>query len=223
MWRILFSSGLLLLLPMVSMAQFVRIAGEADLPVPENWHLGTDTLEFPAQLIYQNDSAEILLFRSVLAAEDIVTNQDELKASVDLVIEDVIETLSEGQLHTSTGFYDVFRAGFVLEFGSTDSASGTSVEHRLKGVIYRHPDGHQILFTIWGKCARPDYAVLKEAITFVQDGFVYRGEYEEDVFGERPMSYWPFILLAVALVGLMLLRPRKHIPSNNSDHHRSVG
>jgi len=223
MLRIFLTCVALLLLTAVSMAQFTRIAGEVEIPLPENWYLVTDTLDFPAQLVYHNDSAEILLFRSVLAAEDIITNQDELKGSVDLVIDDVIETLPEGQLHTSTGFYDGNRAGFVLEFGSIDSASGALVEHRLKGVIYRHPDGHQILFTIWGKCARPDYANLREAITFVQDGFVYRGEYQDDVFGAPSMSYWPIILVGVALIGLMLLRPRKRKKNDDTNRYRPVG
>ena len=139
--------------------------------------------------------------------------------SVDLVIEEAIESLPDGQLHTSTGFYDEYRAGFVLEFGSTDSASGTLIEHRLKGTIYRHPDGHQILFTIWGKCAQADYADLREAITFVQDEFVYRGEHEAEVFGTRSMSYWPIILVAVAFLGLMLLRPRKRQKNDDSNRH----
>ena len=203
------------------MAQFARIAGEAEIPIPENWYLATDTLSFPVQLVYQNDSAEILLFRSILATEDIITNHDQLKGSVDLVIEDAIQTLPKGQLHTSTGFYDVYRAGFVLEFGSTDSASGALIEHRLKGIIYRHPDGHQILFTIWGKCAQADYANLREAFTFVQDGFVYRGEYEKDVFGtpSKSMSYWPIILVAIAIAGLLLLRPKRQKKSDNPKRH----
>jgi hypothetical protein len=217
MLRILLTCALLFLFPAMSSAQFVRIAGETEIPVPDNWYLATDTLDFPAQIIYQGDSAEILLFRSILSSEDIVTNQDELKGSVDLVIADVIETLPEGQLHTSTGFFDGYRAGFVLEFGSTDSASGTLIEHRLKGVIYRHPDGHQILFTIWGKCAQSNYTELREAITFVQDGFVYRGEQMDNIFGERSMSYWPIVLVALALLGLMLLRPRKRKKNNESD------
>ena len=224
MLRIFQTCVLLLLLPIVSMAQFVRIAGEVEIPIPENWYLATDTLSFPVQLVYQNDSAEILLFRSVLATEDIITNHDQLKGSVDMVIEEAIEALPEGQLQTSTGFYDVYRAGFVLEFSSIDSASGALVEHRLKGIIYRHPDGHQILFTIWGKCAQTDYANLREAITFVQDGFVYQGEYEKDVFGtpSTSMSYWPIILIIIAIAGLLLLRPRRQKKSDDMTRHQPI-
>jgi len=210
---------LLLLLPAATTAQFVTIADEVDLPFPQDWYLATDTADFPAQLVYQNGLAEILIFRSVLATDDIITNQDELRGSVDQVIEEAIVSLPDGQLHTSTGFYDGYRTGFVLEFGSIDSASGIPLEHRLKGVIYRHPDGHQLLFTIWGKCAQTDYANLRETITFVQDEFVYRGEHDAEVFGPQPMSYWPVILVIVALLGLVLLRPRRRKKNDSSERH----
>lgn len=218
MLRILLSCLALILVPSLLMAQFVRIADEAEFPLPDNWYLTTDTLSFPVQLVYENELAEILLFESQLAVEDIITNQDELRGSVDLVIEDAIGALPEGKLQTSTGFYDGYRAGFVLEFASTDSATSTLIQHRLKGIIYRHPEGYQLLFTIWGKCAQADYGELREAMEFVQDGFFYRGEYEEDIFGERPMSYWPIVLLGLALVGLMLFRPRKSKTPAGSNH-----
>lgn len=211
--RIVLAVALVLLLPTVVSAQFARIAGEVEIPVPEGWYLSTDTLSFPAQLLYQTDSAEILLFRSEITSGETVTNREELKGSVDLVIDEVISTLPDGQLLTSTGFYDVYLAGFVLEFTSTDSASSIQLAHRLKGIIYRHPDGHQLLFTIWGKCARADYAGMKEAFAFVQDGFVYTGEREAEVFGEKAMTFWPIVLLLAALLGLMLLRPRKNTPA----------
>ncbi len=218
MMRIFLTCLALILVPSLLMAQFVRIADEAEFPLPDNWYVTTDTLSFPVQLVYENDLAEILLFESQLAVEDIITDQDELRTSVDLVIEDAIQALPEGKLQTSTGFYDGYRAGFILEFGSTDSATNTPIQHRLKGIIYRHPEGYQLLFTIWGKCAQADYGELREAFEFVQNGFFYRGRYEEEIFGERPMSYWPMILLGLALVGLMLLRPRRSKTTAGPNH-----
>ncbi len=189
--------------------QFVRIGADVEVPLPENWYLGTDTSGFPAQLIHRNDSAEILLFRSEIVDKDMIGSQDELRQSVELVVEDVITTLKGGRLRTSTGFYDGFRAGFVLEFVSSDSLSGVLLEHRLMGILYRHADDYQTLFTVWGKAAEAAYSEAKPAIQFVQDGLVFRGEYESEVFRPASTSYWPFILVGVALVGLLLLRPRK--------------
>jgi len=203
--------SLILLLSAVTVEanQFVRVTEDVEIPVPNNWYMATDTGSFPVQLVYYNDSAEILLFRSEISADDAITNEADLKRSVDLVIEDVIASLPDGQLHTSTGFYDTYRSGFVLEFGSSDSAGGTPLEHSLKGVIYRHPDGHQILFTIWGKATSRDFPEVKGAINLVQESFVYHGEYEKDVFAPESMLYWPLALVVLVLIGLLLLRPRK--------------
>ncbi len=189
--------------------QFVRIAGEVEIAVPDNWSLTTDTLDFPVQLIHYSDSAEILLFRSQIDGKDMIAGDIELKESVDLVIENVILSLPDGQLRTSTGFYETFRTGFTLEFVSTDSTTGTLLEHRLKGIIYRHPDDYQLLFTVWGKAAVETFPNVKEAISFVQDNFAYRGEQENEVFAPASMSYWPLALVIMALAGLLLLRPRR--------------
>lgn len=201
--------------------RFARIAGDVEIPVPADWHLATDTSSLPAQLIYFNDSAEVLVFRSEIARNDMITDEKDLKKSVDLVINDVIKTLPEGQLRVSSGFYEGFRTGFVLEFASRDSVSGVPLEHRIRGVIYRLPDNRQVLFTIWGKAAASVYPRAKDAVKFVQDGFAYRGEYEKSVFGGHSMSYWPLAIVAMGLLGLLLLRFRRRkavelpLPSGN--------
>jgi len=189
--------------------RFARVAGDIEIPVPTGWHLATDTSSLPAQLIYFNDSAEVLVFRSEIAQDYMITDEKDLKKSVDLVINDVIKTLPEARLRVSTGFYDGFRTGFVLEFASRDSLSGVPLEHSIKGVIYRLPDNRQVLFTIWGKGAASVYPGVKEAVKFVQDGFAYRGDYEKTVFGGRTMTYWPLAIVAMGLLGLVLLRFRR--------------
>jgi hypothetical protein len=190
----------------------VRLAGDVELPLPDNWYLATDTLEFPIQLVYYNDSAEILLFKSELRGDDAMRDETELKGSVDLVVNDVIKLLPDGQLFSSTGFYDVYRTGFVLEFGSSDSASGTPLRHSLKSVIYRHSDDYQIMFTIWGKATAGLYPDVIEAVKQVQTEFIYSGPYQDEVFVPAAMSYWMLAMLAfagLALLGLIMLRPKQ--------------
>jgi len=202
--------AILLLLSLAAGAeanQFVRVAGDIELPVPVNWYLASDTAALPAQLVFYNDSAEILVFRSEIAEAEMIADENELRKSVDLVIDDVINTLPEGQLRVSSGFYEGFRAGFNLEFASRDSLTGVPLEHTIRGIIYRLPDDRQVLFTVWGKAAASVYPRVRDALNLVQDGFAYRGEYEHDVFAGRSMSYWPLVLILMAILVLILLRP----------------
>jgi hypothetical protein len=199
---------LLLLLSAAAEAnEFVRVGGDIELPVPANWRLASDTADLPAQLVFYNDSAEILIFQSEIGKADMIADQEELRKSVDLVIDEVINTLPDGQLRVSSGFYEGFRTGFNLEFASRDSLTGVPLEHTIKGIIYRADDDRQLLFTVWGKAAAVVYPQVKDAIKLVQDGFAYRGEFEREVFATRSMSYWPLVLILLAILGLILLRP----------------
>lgn len=200
---------ILALTPVATAGQFVRIAGEVELPLPDNWRLTTDTAVLPAQLVCDNDPAEILVFQSEIADDDLITDQSQLKKSVDLVIKEVISTLPEGQLRVSTGFYEGTRAGFVLEFASMDSASGLPLEHTLKGIIYRISPNRQRLYTVWGKATAAVFPQVKESIRLVQDGFAYRGAQEPEVFVASSISYWWLVPLALAIGGLLLLRSAK--------------
>ena len=200
-----------------SAGEFARLGPDAEVPLPPGWMLLSDSTGFPAQMVYQNDSAEILFFRSRISGKDMITNESELRTSVDLVVDEVIYSLPEGQLLTTTGFYDGFRTGFTLEFLSVDSISGIPLEHSLRGIIYRHADDYQTLFTVWGKAARSGYADVKTAITTVQEGFAYRGDFEDEVFEPTPMSYWPLVLVVMAIIGVMLLRPPWRRAKNNPE------
>jgi len=203
---LLLLATIIALTPVVSAGQFVRIAGEVELPVPDGWRLTTDTAVLPAQLVCDSAPAEILVFQSEIADDDLITDQNQLKKSVDLVIDEVISTLPEGQLRVSTGFYEGARAGFVLEFASRDSVSGMPLEHSIRGIIYRINPDSQRLYTVWGKATAAAFPLTKESIRLVQDGFAYRGAQEPEVFGERSISYWWLIPAALALGGLLLLR-----------------
>ena len=208
----------LLLTSKLSAGQFVQIAGDVNLPVPDGWRLTTDTTSLPAQMVCDSVAAEILVFQSDIEEDDLITDQDQLKQSVDLVIEDVISTLPQGHLRVSTGFYEGARAGFILEFASIDTLSGVPLEHSIKGIIYRISPERQRLFTIWGKATAGQYAQVREAIHLVQDGFSYRGPQETEVFAPRSSSLWWLVPLLVSLAALLLIRSARR-----KSHERSRG
>lgn len=211
-------------------AELLHIGKDVQLPLPDHWLPGSDTLALPAQLVHDEYPAEVLVFRSEIAEDAVITDETTLRAAVDLVIEDVIMALPEAKLLTSTGFYDGHRAGFVLEFTSVDSIGGRSLRHRLKGFIYRHPDHHQMLFTVWGKSTVDDYPELEESLVFIQDGFEYRGEYTASVFGSPPRTYWPLFAVALGVIVLFYyMRSRKNksdpmpLPAESRFWHCSCG
>jgi len=188
---------------------FITVADEVSLPWPDNWYLGSDSLNYPFQLIYQNDSAEIVLYKSHITEEEAIIDHVELKEAVDLVASDVIGALHQSQLYTSTGYFDSFRAIFVLEFRSSDSLSGLPVQHRLAGILYRLPAGGQLLFTIWGKAAESVYERVRPSMELVQDGFAYQGQYADTVFPPRQRKWWPAALIGLAAAGLVFVFLRR--------------
>ena len=221
----------LLLLPAIlaigasglSANDFVLLAGEIQIPLPESWSLVTDSLDFPFQLVHDEEAAEILIFRAEISADEAVTDEIALKKSVDNIIDDVILSLPQAKLLTSSGFYETHRTGFVLEFVSLDTISQTPLWHRLEGVLYRHPDNHQILYTIWGKTTMQEYDDISGAISLVQDGFVYKGKHENEVFAPRQQSYWLLFLVMMIVVGLFFyFRPKsrsEHLPTSSRVSH----
>jgi hypothetical protein len=225
MWRIL-------LIPALVVAGFggtraertVRLAEEISIPMPDNWLLATDTADYPFQLVFGQDGAEILVFRSVISRADMIVDDTGLRVSVRQVEKDVIGSLPEGRLLTSTGVMETSRAGFALEFSSFDSTSGAVLRHRLVGYIYRHPDDYQLLFTIWGKSTEPLYAAVAPAIRQVQDGFRYEGACTATVFPSGTgKSLWMLLLLAMVVIGLFVFyaprRRRDKEPISMPDNH----
>jgi hypothetical protein len=183
-------------------SELLQVGEDIRLPLPEQWHSSSETPDLPLQLLHSEYPAEMLVFRSEITTNEIITDEVTLKAAVDVVIEDVIMTLPGAKLLTSTGFYDGFRTGFILEFTSVDSVGGRPLRHRLKGIIYRHPDNHQMLFTVWGKCTVDDYPALEQSIVFIQDGFEFQGEHTASVFGPPPRSWWPLTLIILGVIAL---------------------
>lgn len=185
-------------------SSFVQLAGEARIPIPPGWLLATDSLSFPFQLIHESESGEILIFKSEIDSDEMITNQTELKASVDDIVDEIILKLPASQLLSSTGFYEVFRAGFVLDFNSLDSATAEPLRHRLKCIMYRHPDNYQIMFTIWVKCKTEVYPDLAAGILAVQDQFVYSGAHMDEVFGSENGFFWPLAMVALFAAGMLV-------------------
>jgi hypothetical protein len=202
----------------------IRLADEAAILLPDNWLLGSDTVAYPVQLVFGRDGAEILVFRSVIAGDEMIVDDAGLRGSVQQVEKDVIGSLPQGRLLTSTGYYETSRAGFALEFTSFDSAGGTVLRHRLVGHIYRHPDNYQLLYTLWGKSAETLYSSVEPAIQQVQQSFRYDGDQTDTVFPTRAgKSYWMLLLLAMAVVGLFVFygprRRKSALPSELPDNH----
>ncbi len=194
----------------VQATEFVRVADEVQFPVPGGWYVISDTTQFPFQLVYGDEAAEILFFRSEISPEEAIADEAALKSSVDEIIEDVVLSLPEAKLLTSTGFYDGKRIGFVLGFTSVDSVHQLTLRHRLQGVLYRHPEGYQILFTVWAKSSLALYDEIAASAQLVQDQFEYTGPCSANVFGTYTgRDYWPLFLIAGIVVALLLaFRPR---------------
>ena len=106
---------------------------------------------------------------------------------------------------TNTGYFDDNRVSFILEFISTDTVSQAPINHRLKGVIYLHPDGYQLLFTLWGKTNEASKALLKQDLSFMMNEFAYYGEAEPKIFQEKSDYTLEYGLVIIVVVILILV------------------
>ncbi|HKK20502.1 MAG TPA: hypothetical protein VJ983_03440 [candidate division Zixibacteria bacterium] len=190
---------------------FFDLGGQIKLPRPDGWGLGSDSTEFPFQIVDESQTAELLIFRSEITGDGVIRNKQELRGSVDKVVNDIILELPKAKLLSSTGYYDTNRVSFVLDFESTDTASGLEITHRLKGYMYRHPDGHQILFTLWGKTGKDNPPDVMSSIRLMQDGFAYYGPAEAEFFEtpSRPSWYWLVLVFGVLLLIFYFFRRKR--------------
>ena len=189
----------------VAATGFITLAGETTLPVPKGWQLVGDSSDYPFQLVTDDLDAEVLIFKSVVRDDQVITDEKDLKRSVDDVLSEVIPQLPDARIQTNTGFTEGDRAGFVLEFTSTDTATCVPVQHRLKGVLYRRPEGHQLLFTIWAKSPVVGYTDREGEIKLIQDGFYYTGVHEADVFARKQNARWYLLATVLAVIVLLYL------------------
>ena len=183
--------------------EMIELGPEAAVPLPDGWILSDETTDFPFQLIESTLGAEVLIFKSIITAEEAIRNEVDLQNSVESIADDIIPNLPQSQLLSSYGYYEQNRARFVLEFRSVDTAQDLMLRHRMAGILYRHPDGHQLLFTLWGKSPTDLYSRYEPALKMVQSGFAYRGPFEPEVFGEASPFPWYALLALMAIIGLL--------------------
>ena len=185
---------------------FIELAGESKIPLAEGWRLNGDNVEYPFQIVNEDLSAELLIYKSTISTNEIIENEQELKLSVDDVIEDVIMTLPDAILLTSTGYFDQNRVWFALDFVSYEAESEVQLQQRLKGVIYKHPDGHQVLFSLWAKVVVGSPPSIMNELRLMQDEFAYVGEAERQIFGQGASYDWYLIgFLFIVLIAMMFV------------------
>ncbi|HUV31906.1 MAG TPA: hypothetical protein VMY05_12585 [Acidobacteriota bacterium] len=190
---------------------FVRLAGEIQVPVPDGWQLDPDAADYPFQIAHVEPLAQFLVFKSVISAQEAVRNRDDLRRSVERVVQDVILQLPESKLLTSTGYAEASQSSFTIEFTSTDTVNAVQLRHRFTGIIYRLPDGRQVLFTLWGRTAADDYPEMGGSLELIQQGFAYTGPRDAEVFAGVSYSYWyvfPLVLMLAGLLWVFRRRPR---------------
>jgi hypothetical protein len=211
---------------LVSVPTVVRsgsIGHDLSLNLPPGWIIISDTLTFPVHLINDGADAQMSVFRSEFSATDAVRNQAELKGSVQKVIDDVILTLPEAKVLTSTGFNETYRAGFVLEFVSQDTSAQMTLRHRFEGLLYRLDDNRQVLFTLWAKTPLDSYANSEIAIREIQSSFEYRGPQEASVFPPRINPYVVAAILMLLGIGLVMYTRSRRWRRSSDDEEAFPG
>lgn len=208
---ILLIFSLLMLSGAASASSYIKLADEIKMPLPDNWLLASDGDDYPFQLVDTNLTSEILIFKSDITPEETIKDEIELQGAVEKVIEEVILELPEAQLLTNTGYYEEYRTVFVLEFLSLDTVNLVGLRHRFEGLIYRLPDGGQVLFTLWAKATEEQYPSLEAGIKMIQGGFSYNGPQTGNVFGRGSSIPLRYIIIIVMILGLFFfLRIRRN-------------
>lgn len=180
---------------------------EVKVAVPDGWRSADDQSSYPTRIAADGGDAELLIFRTDLEPGQTISTPDELKVSVQKVIDSVILSLPNSKLISNTGYSEPERTGFALEFIAVDSDDGTVLRHRLFGWLYKHPDGHQMLFTLWGKGALQGYPKYESDIRQMQATFEYTGPHEEIVLSSNARRWaLPVIVMLLTLAGLLYYR-----------------
>jgi len=188
---------------------YLEPSDDIGLVRPSEWLLDDNSGEYPIHLVHDQQPAELLIFRTNIADTGTVDSEGELRESVMSIIDDVILPLPKSQLISSTGFNHGKSAGFVLDFTSVDSATSTPIRHRLKSILFRYPDGHQVVFTLWGKSGAAVWNEVSGQILQMQESFEYTGLSADAVFADNNPALWRYVLpmfLVICLVFLLRIR-----------------
>ncbi len=194
-----------------SLGRPVELSGEIIVPLQPGWTVIDSTAGYPYEIVNADTSAELSVHRSIIPSAEAIHSPDELKIAVDSVVATVVNTLPRARLLSSTGYRGENEASFALEFESYDLASETMLHQRLVGHVYRHPDGYQLMFTLWGRVAPPVWDMVSPSLIAMQDGFAYRGPSVETPFEQHGYDAMKILLLVVVVVMIVvvLLRFRR--------------
>jgi len=181
------------------------------LDVPDAWEATGNPTGFPFEITNSSGNAQLLIFRTDLEPSQTISTADELKLSVQKVVDSVILSLPNSKLLTNTGYSEPERTGFALEFIAVNPDDGTVLRHRLFGWLYKHPDGHQILFTLWGKGALQSYPQCENDIRQMQAAFEYTGPHEEIVLSSNTHGWGlPALVILMTVAGLLYYRSARN-------------
>ncbi len=191
---------------------FFEMPGEFRVPVPDGWAVSGEATSLPVVLVHDQLDARMSIFRTELTGADQMHSEEAFQASVSGVIDSVVLQLPEAVLLTSTGYNEKRRAVFVVEFTSVEPDTNEPLEHYLVGILYRHPDGYQIMYSMWGKASRAAYAAVKPDFEEMRQGFNYTGPAEDDVFGGGGNSNrWLLLALGLMIALLFWIRRRRTV------------
>ena len=192
------------------------------IELPGEWEMTDNGETYPFAITHATGNAELLVFRSDLEPHQSIGSADDLKLSVQKVIDSVILSLPNSKLISNTGFSETARTGFALEFVSADAESGAILRHRMMGWLYRHSDGHQILFTLWGKGLFQNYQQFERDIHLMQAGFDYTGPRTAIALSSGARDWaLPAIVILMAIAGLLYFRSAKNSRHSRSAFHES--
>ena len=184
----------------------VTLGDELRLPVPHGWTVVDEASGHPYRIINDARTSELLIYRSVISAEEAIADETALRQSVDLALEEVIYGLPEAVLLTNTGYFRGDHAAFALDFLAQDSVLGIPLQHRMVCLVYGHPDGYQLMFTLWAKAAAADAEAVYADLLTMQDGLRYVGPARPQVFERRDRRPLVLLLALLPLLALMLAR-----------------
>ncbi len=180
-----------------------------EIEIPEGWDV-YDSLALPIHLVALDEHAELLIYLSELPPDDGVHDVETFEYAVSGVIDDVILSLPESYLLSSTGTDEGDHARFVLDFVSSDSTSSRPLRHRLVGLVYTVANGSQLLITLWARGDRNVYDLWKSDAAQIQDNARFVGDHRASVWSaQNDLVRWLAILL-LAVVGLLLLFRRAY-------------
>jgi hypothetical protein len=199
--------GILTILMVVvpTSAEPLLLAGEVAIELPPGWLLDGSPDVYPFRFVNEEHPADLLIHKAVLERRETITDETELRMAVDQMIQDVILDLPDGDLMTTSGLYHNNRTEFILDFTSEDTTSHRRLRHRLEGIIYRHTDGYQILFSVWGKADEAYWEAVADDIRAIQASFSYSGPVADEVFGEPSRGTWWYALMLLLLIVLVYL------------------